>query len=68
MKNSYLAAEVGAASVEAGVITVVVGAASVEAGVITVVVGAASVEAGLVSEEVASEPLLHAANTAIANT
>jgi hypothetical protein len=65
-KNSYLAADVGAASVEAGVITVV-GAASVDDGTITVV-GAASVEAGLASDEVAS-PLLQAANeAAITNT
>jgi hypothetical protein len=69
MKNSYLVAEAGAASVDAGVTDVVVGAASVDGGVVTVVLGATSVEAGLLSVAEVSVLLLQAANVAaITNT
>lgn len=69
-ENSYLAADVLAASVEAGVVDVVVGAASVAAGVVTVVLGDTwSVDAALLSVDEVSVLLLQAANeAAITNT
>ena len=69
MKNSYLAAEVVGASVEAGVVDVVVGATSVDAGVVTVVLGDTwSVEAGLLSVDEVSVLLLQATKRATAIT